>query len=82
MFVTNITIRRSKWYTGRADENDPFEATIEVKGDSTKVELKLNPEMSRRIVEIIADEVAAAGRATAEAMIAEVISGQTLLAAE
>lgn len=35
-----------------------------------------------RIVAIVADEVAAAGRATAKAMTAEIIVGQSLLAAE
>lgn len=82
MFVTNITIRRANWYTGRATPDSPFMATVEVQGETTKTEMKLDAEMSARIVAIVADEIAASGRATAEAMVAEVITGQTLLAAE
>ena len=83
MFISTISIRREGHYSYAApDPAKPFLATIEVHGEHSKTELRLSPEMSRRIVEIIADEVAAAGRATAEAMTAEIITGQTLLAAE
>lgn len=86
MFVTRISIHRDGYYGsgyGSAPKEDkPFHATIELHGATGKVELNLDPEMSKRIVAIVADEVAAAGRATAEAMTAEIISGQPLLAAE
>src|SRR3546814_1075238 len=77
MFVTQINIRREGYYgshyvTPNADK--PFSATIEVHGKSGKLELLLDAEMSQRIVAIIADEIAAAGRATAEAMTAEIRS--------
>lgn len=55
----------------RVDASAPFKATIELQGASGKVELNLSEDLSRRIVEIVADEVVAAGRATAEAMIAD-----------
>lgn len=77
MFVNAISIRREGYYgygSGRADPTKPLLATIEVQGQSGKVELILSPEMSQRIVAIIAEEVAAAGRATAEAMTADVLS--------
>jgi hypothetical protein len=79
MFVTQIAVRRDGYYGGsvygaKPDPTKPFRATIEVVGQSGKIELNLSPEMSGRIVAIIADEVAAAGRATAEAMTAEVLS--------
>lgn len=75
MFVNAISIRR-EGYFGRGygpsegDPSKPFNATIEVQGQSGKVELNLSPEMSAKIVEVIAGEVAAAGRATAEALTA------------
>lgn len=75
MFVTSIHITRVGHYGyGRADPSKPFEAAIQVDGDHGEVKLKLSQDMSRRIVEIIAEEVAAAGRATAEAMTADVLN--------
>lgn len=76
MFVTSISARREGYYGsnyGKADPNKPFAVTIELHGSRGKVELNVSPELSRRIVEIIADEVAAAGRATAEALTANFI---------
>ena len=55
----------------KANPEAPFSATIELQGASGKVELNLSDDLSRRIVEIVADEVVAAGRATAEAMVAD-----------
>lgn len=86
MFVTQIAVRRDGYYGSgygsKADASKPFRATIEVMGQSGKVELNLSPEMSARIVAIIAEEVAAAGRATAEAMTAEVLNVAALAAPE
>lgn len=84
MFVTRISIHREGFYGsyGTPKEDKPFRATVELHGATGKVELNLDPEMSKRIVAIVADEVAAAGRATAKAMTAEIIVGQSLLAAE
>jgi hypothetical protein len=72
MFVTSITVSREGYYGlgTKADPAKPFNARVEVHGRHGKVELQLSAEMSARIVEIIADEIAAAGRATAEAMTA------------
>lgn len=81
MFITSIDIRREGYYGagyGRPDPAKPFNATIEVHGANGKVELKLSPDMSKRIVAIVADEVAAAGRATAEAMTAECLTATAL----
>lgn len=84
MFVTSINIRREGYYGsyggGTAKPDKPFNATIEVHGQHGKVELNLSPDMSARIVAIIADEVAAAGRATAEAMTASVLDAVPALA--
>jgi hypothetical protein len=86
MFVTSISIRREDYYGsfggGKMDPSKPFLAQIEVLGSSSKVELCLSPEMSARIVEIISDEVAAAGRATAEAMVAQCLTVEPSLAIE
>lgn len=77
MFVRSISVRRegdygSSWQ--KVDPTQPFLASIAVEGQNGKVELVLSPDLSRRIVELIAEEVAAAGRATAEAMVAEVFN--------
>ena len=83
MIVKAISIRRvGTHYYSDPKGNEPFAATLEMIGEYGKVELRLSPDMSQRIVEIVADEIAKAGRATAEALTAEVISGQPLIAAE
>jgi hypothetical protein len=77
MFISQISIRRDGYYAyggSKPDASKPFLATIEVHGGGHKTELNLSPEMSERIVAIVADEVAAAGRATAEAMVAEAMT--------
>lgn len=77
MFVNQLILRRDGFYGagyGKADPTKPFRATIEVQGRHGKVELELSPELSDRIVAIVADEVAAAGRATAEALVASCLS--------
>lgn len=84
MFVTRIAVQREGHYStyAKPDPSRPFRATIEVLGQHGKIALNLSPEMSDRIVGIIADEVAAAGRATAEAMTADVLNVSTLPAPE
>lgn len=86
MFVTRIAVSREGYYGSsygsKADANKPFRATIELHGQHGKIELNLSAEMSERIVSIIAEEVAAAGRATAEAMTADVLNVVALAAPE
>jgi hypothetical protein len=77
MFVTSINVRREGYYGagyGKADPAKPFNTTVELHGQQGKIELVVSPELSARIVEIIADEVAAAGRAAAEAMTASFVN--------
>ena len=75
MIVRSINIRREGDFGyGAIDVSKLFHATIQVEGMAGKVELNLSAEMSRRIIAIIADEVAAAGRATAVAMTAEILT--------
>jgi len=75
MFVAAISIRREGYYTyGTPDPSKPFTATVEVHGQHNKTELRLSPEMSRRVVEIIAEEIAMAGREVADAMVASCIN--------
>lgn len=77
MIVRSINVRREgDLYSGygKVDASKPFIAAIEVCGQHGKVELTLSTDLSKRIVEIIAEEVAAAGRATAEAMTAECLN--------
>jgi hypothetical protein len=76
MFLSRLSIYREGYSSsyGRCDPSKPFRATIEVIGQSGKVELTLSPELSAKIVAVVADEVAAAGRATAEMMTAEALT--------
>lgn len=85
MFIGAIEIRREGYIGhgyGNPDASRPFIAKIEVHGSRTKSELILSPELSRRVVEICAEEIAAAGRATAEAMVAEALNVAALPAPE
>jgi hypothetical protein len=75
MFVRNISIMREGDYGyGAVNPTKPLLAKIKVEGQNGSVELNLSPDLSRRVVEIIAEEVAAAGRATAEAMTADILT--------
>lgn len=85
MFITSINIAREGYYGagyGKPDFTKPFRTKIEVQGVSGKVELVLSEDLSRRVVEIIADEVISASRATAEAMTAEALNVTALAAPE
>ena len=85
MFLAKLSITREGYIGrsyGRADPSKPLRATVEVIGESGTTELNLGPEASNRLIAIIADELAASARATAEAMTADFINGQNLLAAE
>lgn len=83
MILKSISVRRTTKYGFETPTgSEPFAATVEMISPNGEVKLNLDPEMSRRIVEVVADEVAKAGRATADAMVADVLTGQALLAAE
>lgn len=82
MFVTRLNIHREGYFGhgyGRPDPSKPFRATIELLGDHGKIELNLSPEMSAKIVAIVAGEVAEAGRVTADALTAECLDSVALL---
>jgi hypothetical protein len=77
MFLSRLTVHREGYFGagyGRADPSKPFRATVEVIGESGKVELNLSPELSAKIVAVVAEEVVAAGRATAEMMTADALT--------
>ncbi len=82
MFVTSVSIRREGYYGAgygsKADPSKPFKATIEVHGKHGKVELTVSPELSAQIVAIVADQIVAAGKATADAMVASFIAADDL----
>lgn len=85
MFIGRVEISRQGYIGsgyGTPDASKPFLAKIEVFGSHTKTEMLLSPELSRRVVEIIAEEIAAAGRATAEALTAEALNVVALPAPE
>lgn len=75
MIVRKILIERDGDYgQSKIDETKPLRASITVQGDAGKVELRLDSDLSRRVLELISSEIAAAGKATAEALVAEVSS--------
>lgn len=79
MFIGRVTIAREGYigYQYEAPKVDkPFRATVEVHGNSNKTQLNLSPELSARIMAVIADEIVAAARATAEAMVADALTIQ------
>ena len=80
MFLNSIKIERAGFHGGygKADPTKPLNAVVQVQGPLGKVELNLAPEVGERLVALIADEIAAAGRATAEAMVATVLSGDAV----
>lgn len=85
MFIGRVEISRIGYHGmgyGTPDASKPFLAKIEVFGTQTKTELLLSEEMSRRIVEIVADEIAKSGRATAAALVAEAMTVSALPAPE
>lgn len=84
MFVTDILIHREGYIGswGKPDPTKPFSAKVGVAGAHGKLELQLSAEMSARIVEVIADEITAAARATAEAMTVGCLAAQATPALE
>lgn len=82
MILESVHISRegNLYGASNVDASKPFRASIKVAGIYGKVELLLSPEMSKRIVEIVADEVAKAGRATAEMMTAQAFDTKALKA--
>jgi hypothetical protein len=78
MFVlAQLIIRRKDYYGGghRCDPAKPLETTVEVMGPMGKMEINLPPEVSAKVVALIADEVATAARGVANAMTASFIEG-------
>ena len=74
MFVTNIHVTREGYFGyGKPDPTKPFKATVQVEGQHGKVELILAPDVSARLVALLADEIVAASKATAEMMTASVL---------
>lgn len=87
MFLNKLLIVREGYYSSdynrsKSDPSKPLRCTIEVQSNSGKTELDLGPDASARIIAAISDELVIAARATAEAMTAEIITAQPLLAAE
>lgn len=77
MFVTRVSIHRDGYIGyGRPDPTKPFRATVEVHGTSGKVELNLPPEASDKIVALISEEIADAGRRTAELLTASALEAR------
>lgn len=75
MIVTRVSLSREGFYASyqKPDASKPLRATVEIYGETGKVELNLGPEASDRIVALIADEIADAGRRTAELLTAKAL---------
>jgi hypothetical protein len=77
MNINRISIHRENYTSySRADPTKPFRATVEVEGQLGKIELNLDEAMSKRIIEVIAEELVKSARATAEAMVATVLDAK------
>lgn len=75
MFITAINIHRDGYFGyGKHDPSKPLRATVAVEGQHGKVELNLSPEASDRMVALIADEIVAATKATAQLMTSGVLN--------
>jgi hypothetical protein len=75
MFIRTIRVDRDGDYGyGRMDPSKPFRAVVQVEGQHGKIELNLSTDLSAKIMEVIADEIVAASKATAEAMTADILT--------
>lgn len=76
MLVRSISIRRVGDYGSyhAIDASKPFQCSIATEDNNAKVELIVSPELSAKIVALIAEEVATAGKKTAEAMVADMMA--------
>ena len=82
MIIKSISIRKAGYYSyGKPKGDEPFLAQIEVESPFGEVKLNIDAERTKAIVSLIADMIAEAGRQTADAMTAEVISGDRLIGA-
>lgn len=80
MNLKTLHVARDGYYGfGKLDPTKPFICSVEVEGPLGNVKLNLPAEVSQRVVSLIAEEIAAAGRATAEMMTASVLDGTALL---
>lgn len=71
MFVREITIKREGDYGfNTVNPSKPMIAKIKVEGQSIETMIVLSEAVSTRVLQIIADEVAAAGRVVAQSMVA------------
>jgi len=77
MHIRSVKIQRAGHYgfTGeKLDPSKPFICTVETDSTDGKMELTLSPVLSQRVLEIVAEELAASARETAENMIAAVFT--------
>lgn len=72
MQVNRVSLARAGYY-GQANyrKSDHFNCTVEVVGDTGKIELAIPPEISVQIMAVIAEQIAEAGRAVADMMVAD-----------
>ena len=69
--LKSLVIRRSGW--DERPEN-PLEGNVVFRGVSTETKIILNESLSRRIVEICADELKKAAHSISQEMMAEIIT--------
>lgn len=71
MRVRSLSMRREGDYGsayGKVDYSKPFQTTIEMEGNGNELKLQIGPEVSEKIMALIADEVVKAGKIAAEAL--------------
>ena len=74
MYLSRLTIERVGKY-GRSDSaGDPLVATVKVANDVGDQTIRLSDECSRRVLAIIADELVAAVRQTAQIVASDIVT--------
>ena len=75
MFLRRLTVAREGHYGyGAVKPDAPLETVVEIEGGNGKVELKLGPDVGKRIVAVIAEELAEESKRVAEAMTADFLT--------
>lgn len=75
MFVRSIEIKREDDFGyGSVSVEKPLIAKIKIEGRATETVVTLSEETSQRVLHIISEELAAAARATVEAMVADIFT--------
>lgn len=71
--VKSLTLNRRHSWMQLVKDMGPLEGTMELASDKTKLELKLSPEQTKRIVAVVAEALVDSAKETAAIMTSEII---------